>query len=202
MIYLAKKKEMGSIQLRGRIVPFTNLELLPLTLVKVHKYRTTSGEEKCFLTFGAEEKRVRNRRERNIFKIGKYFHHYVTFPVGNHTMELGRTIDQDFSVGEFLSATSFTKGKGFQGVIKRWSFAGGPATMGSSQFHRKPGSLGSERDPARVLPGKKMPGRMGNKKVTIKGLEVLNISGSRIILKGSVPGWRDGLVLLRKGNSY
>lgn len=88
-----------------------------------------------------------------------------------------------------VNVRSKTKGKGFQGVVKRHGFSKGPRSHGSSKFHRRPGSIGSGQTfPARVLKGAKMPGNMGNKNVTIKNLKILKIKENCIFIKGSVPG--------------
>ncbi len=83
-----------------------------------------------------------------------------------------------------------SKGKGFQGVMKRWGFKGGPATHGASKFHRKAGSTGQRQDPGKVFKGKKMPGQMGNSRVTVKRLRVMriNVDDQLIMVKGAVPG--------------
>jgi len=92
-----------------------------------------------------------------------------------------------------------SKGKGFQGVIKRYGFKGGPAAHGS-KFHRQPGSIGNRTWPGRVIPGKKLPGHFGNEKVTVKNVEIVevNTDDSVLLVKGPVPGARNTLVKLMK----
>lgn len=92
-----------------------------------------------------------------------------------------------------------SKGKGFAGVMKRWGFHGGPATHGQSDRARAPGSVGGGTDPGRVYPGKKMPGRMGGKRVTVKGLKVMEIDEEKKVVKvsGAVPGARNSKVVLK-----
>lgn len=104
-----------------------------------------------------------------------------------------------FSLGDKISVTGFSKGKGFAGVMKRWSFAGGPATHGQSDRKRAPGSIGGT-GVARVLPGKKMPGRMGTDKVTVSGLTVMDIDSEAnlLVVKGAVPGSRGSLLMIKK----
>ncbi len=96
--------------------------------------------------------------------------------------------------GTPVKVTGVSKGKGFAGVIKRWGFKGGPKTHGQSDRWRAPGSIGGTTDPARVFPGKKMPGRMGGKTVTVWGLEVAEVAKDENIIKvsGSVPGPKGG----------
>lgn len=104
-----------------------------------------------------------------------------------------------FSPGDKVSITGISKGKGFAGVMKRWGFAGGPATHGQSDRKRAPGSIGAQ-GVARVLPGKKMPGRMGAKKVTVTGLTVVDVNPQKnlLVIKGAIPGPRHGLLMIKK----
>ena len=105
----------------------------------------------------------------------------------------------NFQVAEKVVVSGTSQGKGFQGVIKRYGFGGGRKTHGS-HFKRAPGSIGQCATPSRVFPGKKMPGQMGNKKVTTKNLEIVQIIEDKnlILLKGAVPGSKGGLVTIRK----
>lgn len=112
------------------------------------------------------------------------------------------TLGQEISVAlfdgvEFVDATAISKGKGTQGVMKRHHFAGGPASHGSG-FHRHAGSTGMRSTPGRGLPGGKKAGRMGNEKVTIQNLKVIKVDAENqlIVVKGQVPGPRNGLVCL------
>jgi large subunit ribosomal protein L3 len=108
-----------------------------------------------------------------------------------------------FKKGDLVDVTGWSKGRGFQGVVKRWGFKGGPASHGS-RFHRQPGSAGAGTYPGRVVKGKKFPGRMGNERVTIKNIEVVKIDKEKglVGLKGAVPGSRGNIILIRrKGNN-
>jgi large subunit ribosomal protein L3 len=109
------------------------------------------------------------------------------------------TCDAVFKAGDIVDVTGTSKGKGFQGVIKRWGFSGGRATHGS-HFHRAPGSIGMSAWPARVHKGKKMPGQMGNGRVTMQNLEIVEVRPEQnlILVKGAIPGANQGLVLIRK----
>eukprot|EP01120_Amphizonella_sp_Union-15-10_P014708 TRINITY_DN7233_c0_g4_i2.p1 TRINITY_DN7233_c0_g4~~TRINITY_DN7233_c0_g4_i2.p1 ORF type:complete len:381 (+),score=82.99 TRINITY_DN7233_c0_g4_i2:90-1232(+) len=111
-----------------------------------------------------------------------------------------RVLASHFKPGDYCDVNALSKGKGFQGVMKRWNFKGGRASHGSSKFHRKMGSAGSgAQDPGRVLPGKKMPGQMGKTYVTIRNLRVLKINNQDQILYvvGAVPGPKKGWVRVR-----
>jgi large subunit ribosomal protein L3 len=118
---------------------------------------------------------------------------------GEHDLALGDQVTVDvFSPGDVVTVTGVSKGKGFQGVIKRHGFKGGPASHGS-RFHRAPGSIGASADPARVYPGTKLPGQMGNKKITQTGLTVVaaDVERNLLMVKGSVPGSKGSLVFVR-----
>ncbi len=103
-----------------------------------------------------------------------------------------------FKVGDHVDVSGTSKGKGFQGVQKRYGYAGGPGTHGSN-FHRAPGSIGQSAYPSKVIRGKGMPGRMGNGKVTTQNLEVVDIDLDKnlLVVRGSVPGAKGGLVVVR-----
>jgi len=104
-----------------------------------------------------------------------------------------------FKIGDRVKITGKNKGKGFAGVIKRYGFQRGRMSHGSHS-HRKPGSVGMSSTPSKITKGKKMPGRMGNKQVTIRGSEIVDIIEDQnlILVKGSVPGAKGSFVLLRK----
>lgn len=105
-----------------------------------------------------------------------------------------------FEVGDLVKITGTTRGRGFAGVVKRWSFAGGPKTHGQSDRHRAPGSIGAGTTPGRVWKGKKMAGHMGAGKLTITNLEVVEVNPAKnmIAVKGSVPGAKNGFVIIEK----
>lgn len=109
---------------------------------------------------------------------------------------LGKEISlEKFTPTTYIDVTGISKGKGFQGVIKRYNFAGGPEAHGS-HFHRRPGSIGNRATPARVFKEKKLPGHMGSAKVTIQNLQIVEVNEQNgyILVKGSVPGAKNGFV--------
>ena len=124
---------------------------------------------------------------------------------GNAKVEIpsynvGDSIKVDiFTVGETVKVTGTTKGRGFQGVVKRWSFGGGPNTHGNTK-HRRPGSIGPGTDPSRVIKGKKMPGHYGAERHTQIGLRVEKVDADRnlIYVRGAVAGPKNGIVVVRK----
>ncbi len=116
--------------------------------------------------------------------------------------ELGGELKVDrFNVGDKVHVTARSKGKGFAGVVKRYNFKGGPKTHGQSDRLRTPGSIGASSYPSRVIKGKKMPGHMGNKKVTVRNLTVVDIDteNNLLLVKGAVPGHRNTIVEVVKG---
>jgi large subunit ribosomal protein L3 len=122
------------------------------------------------------------------------------FQVAGDAPGTGSEIKCDiFAPGEMVKVTGTTKGRGFQGVVHRHGFGGGPATHGNTR-HRKPGSISPGTDPSRVIKGKKMPGHQGAVKHTELGLTVVKIDAERnlLFIKGAVPGSRNGIVTVRK----
>jgi large subunit ribosomal protein L3 len=117
------------------------------------------------------------------------------------TYQVGDTIDEGiFQAGDLVDVTGTSKGKGFAGVVRRHHFRGGPRSHGQSDRHRAPGSVGSSSYPSRVFKGLRMAGRMGNRRVTTRGLSVVRVDKERNLLfvEGAVPGARGGLLLIRK----
>jgi large subunit ribosomal protein L3 len=108
------------------------------------------------------------------------------------------TVEQ-FAIGDRLMVTGTSRGRGFTGTVKRWGFRVGPRTHGSMS-HRAPGSIGASAYPSRVVKGKKMPGQMGNAKVTVRNLEVIDVRPEEnlLLVKGAVPGPRRGLLFIKK----
>lgn len=104
------------------------------------------------------------------------------------------------AAGDSVRITGISKGRGFQGSVRRWNFAGGPATHGS-KFHRRPGSSGNRTWPGRVMPGKKFPGHWGDETITVKNVQVVKVlpEDGVVLVKGPVPGARNSLVRLLKG---
>jgi len=121
--------------------------------------------------------------------------------IATESLELGLKIDAGlFEVGEAVDIVGTSKGKGFQGGVKRHGFRGGPKTHGQSDRTRAPGSIGSGTTPGRVLKGTRMAGRMGNERVTVKKLEVIQADPERnlLVVTGSVPGANGGLLMIKK----
>jgi large subunit ribosomal protein L3 len=116
-------------------------------------------------------------------------------------VNLGDALSIDtLAKGDVVKITAKSKGRGFQGSVRRWNFAGGPATHGS-KFHRRPGSSGNRTWPGRVMPGKKFPGHWGDETITVKNVVVVDVIASEgvVLVKGPVPGSKNTLVKLVKG---
>jgi len=105
-----------------------------------------------------------------------------------------------FKEGDYVTVSGKSKGRGFSGTIKRYSFSQQRKTHGQGDTHRHVGSIGAASDPSRVFPGKKMPGRYGNKKVSVKSLEVIKVDegNNQLLLKGGIPGARNGIVIITR----
>ena len=184
----------------GKLVPVTVIEVEP-NIVSQIKTKANDGYDAIQLA-AVEKKETRsNKPEMGHLKKAnttpKRFLRELR-GVDVSTYSLGQEIKADvFSVGEVVDVTGTSKGKGTQGVIKRWNQSRGPMSHGS-QYHRGVGSLGTLR-PMRVLPGKKMAGRMGGEQVTVQNLEIvaIDLENNVILIKGNVPGPKKSLVLIK-----
>lgn len=116
----------------------------------------------------------------------------------HQTKEVRDSYEADFLVGDVVTITGVSKGKGFSGVVKRHGFAGGPRTHGQSDRERAPGSIGQTTTPGRVYRGKKMAGRMGGEKIVASGLKILEVNEKELSVIGSVPGHRGTMVRITK----
>lgn len=186
----------------GQSVPVTIVKAGPCVIVQ-KKTADKDGYEAIQVGFeNQREKRV-NAPLRGHFKAAgdRYFAHLREIRVEDaQEFELGQELKADiFEIGETVQVTGKSKGRGFSGVIKRWGFSGGKKTHGS-RSHRVPGSIGSSATPGRVQKGKKLPGRMGYQKTTIKNLKILDVRPEQdiIALKGSVPGSRNSIIEISK----
>jgi large subunit ribosomal protein L3 len=115
--------------------------------------------------------------------------------------EIGQTmkLDEIFKAGQFVDAQGKTRGRGFTGVMRRWSFAGGVASHGTHEYFRHGGSIGTNMTPGRTLPNLRMPGQYGNETVSIQNLKIARVDSEKhlLLIEGGVPGARNGLVLVR-----
>ena len=183
----------------GKVEAVTAVEAGPCKVIQV-KTAAKDGYNAVQLGFG-EVKRLKSPQRGHLKGLGQ-FRYLREFTVGNtEAIEVGETVDVSlFKAGELIDVTGVSKGKGFAGVVKRHHFAGGPKTHGQSDRHRAPGSIGAGTFPARVFKGTRMAGHMGNKRMTVRHLEVFETDPDRnlLLVKGALPGARNGLLLIKK----
>ena len=200
---IGKKLGMTSVySAEGKNIPCTVLEAGPCVVTQVKKV-DTDGYEAVQLSYG-------DKREKNTPKaLQGHFKKASTTPKRKvvefqfeEEKNLGDIITSElFEEGEFVDVVGTSKGKGFQGVVKRHGFAGvGDATHGQHNRMRAPGSIGAASYPARVFKGMRMSGQMGNEKVTVQNLKVLQVVPEKnlLVVKGCVPGHKNAFILIRK----
>jgi large subunit ribosomal protein L3 len=197
-------KKIGMTRLfreSGESVPITALEIGPCYIIQIKR------EEKE--GYNAIQVGYQAKREQKVSKplLGHFqaagkggFRYLREIRVDEvDSFKLGQEITSEiFTVGESITVRGLSKGRGFAGVVKRWGFSGGDTTHGC-RSHRVPGSMGASANPSRVMRGKKLPGRMGNQRIAVKNLKVVDVVKEQglILVKGSVPGSRGGLVEVR-----
>ncbi len=175
---------------------------IPVTVVEATPNRVTQVKDAGRDGYSAIQVTVGDRKPSRVVKAaaGHFAKAGVTagrglwefrIPEGDVSPELGSEITvSSFEVGQKVDVTGRSRGKGFQGVIKRWNFAMQDATHGNSRSHRAPGSIGQNQSPGRVFKGKKMGGHMGDRQVTVQTLEVVRVDVERnlLLIKGAIPG--------------
>ena len=194
-------KKVGMTQIfdnEGNIVPVTVVEAGPCTVLGLK-------DKPAKVTLGyAQVKETRLQKPVLGFfkKIGvtplKYVREFKS--TDNKDLKVGQEFKADFfQAGDFVDVTGTSIGKGFQGGMVRWNWSGGPAAHGS-MHHRRVGSIGSSSDPSRVYKGQHMPGHMGMDTVTVQNLRVMRVDNDSniILLKGAVPGHKNGVVMINK----
>jgi len=203
---------MSQTFVEGRRVPVTKVVAGPCVVTQVKKM-DKDGYWAVQLGFG--EKRIKNVTKplqghlKSFIKDNKAprFLAEVRLDkeperITGETLNVGEIlkVSDIFSVGDIIQVTGTSKGKGFAGVVKRWHFRGGPRTHGQSDRERAPGSIGQTTTPGRVFKGKKMAGRMGNERVTLKNLQVVSVNPetNEIDISGPVPGIPGGLLIIKR----
>jgi large subunit ribosomal protein L3 len=199
-------KKIGMTQVYaddGRAVPVTVIEAGPCVVVQ-RKSKEKDGYSSIQIGL------VERRRVKRVTKAMKGHFDKAGIPPcrvlrefrveDGAELKVGDTLSVEmFAAGDAVNVTGISKGKGFQGVVKRHHFRGGDATHGS-MFHRAPGSIGASAFPSRVLKGMRGAGHMGQDQVTVRNLKVIRVDGEKniLLLRGAVPGANDGYVVIRK----
>lgn len=188
----------------GSQIPVTVIEVGPCTVVGI-RTQATHGYDAVQLGFEPKKKGVNKPAAGQFKKLGltpMRVVREIRFDKSEqaHAYQVGQTLTADlFKPGELVDVSGVTKGKGFQGGVKRYGWSGGDATHGS-MFHRAPGSIGASSDPSRVWPGHHLPGRMGGDRRTILNLPVVRVLSEQnlLIVRGAVLGPSGSLVVVRK----
>ncbi|NLH96388.1 MAG: 50S ribosomal protein L3 [Clostridiaceae bacterium] len=199
-------KKIGMTQVfdeNGIVIPVTVIQAGPCAVVQK---KTVENDGYTAIRLGFEdvpEKKL-NKPELGLFKKinvtpKRYLREFRTDDVDK--FEVGQQINvaDMFASGDRIDVTGISKGKGFQGVMKRFGSSRGPESHGS-KYHRRVGTMGAGTSPGRVFKGKKLPGHMGKDRVTVQNLDVVKVDGERnlMLVKGAVPGPRGGLVIVRE----
>lgn len=186
----------------GKQVPVTVVEAGPCPITQI-KTAETDGYQALQLGFGSRKaKRAARAEVGHAARAGVEGAPRLVreFPMNGEAYELGQVLTvEQFEAGDQVKVTGTSKGRGFQGVVKRHGFAGRPGGHGHP-MSRNPWSLGPGTDPSRVIKGKKLPGQMGGTRTTIRNLTVVKVDGERnlLFIKGGLPGSRDSFVLITK----
>ena len=186
----------------GQLIPVTVLQAGPCTVTQV-KTVENDGYEAVQVGFGDIREKLVNKPETGHFKkagvdVKRYVRELRVENAADYT--IGQEITADiFAAGDHIDATAVSKGKGYQGAIKRHGQHRGPMAHGS-KYHRHAGSNGAASDPSRVFPGKKMPGQMGHVQVTVQNLEVIRVDkeNNLLLVKGAVPGPKKSMVTIKE----
>jgi len=187
----------------GNHVPVTVVKIIPNLITQV-KTTEKDGYNAYQVGYGEKREALLNKPNKGILAKAGISQNVTQFSeIKSESVEaanLGKEIDfETFAAGTYVDVTGESKGKGFAGVMKRYNFRGGPASHGS-HFHRRVGSIGNRATPGRVFRGKKMPGHMGVDQKTVQNMVVfeVNLAKGYLLLKGSVPGGKEGFIKISK----
>jgi large subunit ribosomal protein L3 len=186
----------------GKVIPVTVVELGPNVVIQ-KKTSERDGYSALKIGYGdVTEKHLTKSLSGDLQKknlpLKRIFKEVDLF---DEALEIGSVLTCDlFEENAVVNVTGISKGKGFQGVIKRHGFGGGRTTHGNSVSHRTPGSIGCRSFPGEVWKGKKMPGRMGSDKVTVKNLKIVKVLKDQnlVLISGAIPGTKDSIVIVRE----
>lgn len=195
-------KKLGMTQIYsedGKMLPVTVVEAGPCCVVQVRTLEKDGYEAVKIGFLEMKEKRV-NKPMAGVFKKAgiKPYKLLKEFPIGGLKVGEFVTVER-FIKGDRVSVSGISKGKGFQGVMKRHNFSGGPGSHGS-MFNRAPGSIGASSYPSRVWKNQGMPGHMGSERVTVKNLEIVDVKAGQnlLLIKGAVPGANGTIIEIKK----
>ncbi|MFQ6066470.1 MAG: 50S ribosomal protein L3 [bacterium] len=205
-VIMGKKVGMSQIYDDNSLIPVTIVEAGPCIVVQ-RKIKAKDGYNAVQLGFEEVKENQVNKPKSGHFRKAKIsprrlLKEFRVEDIGG--LKVGDVINVGaFKEGEVVDVVGVSKGKGFAGVVKRHGFKGGPASHGAKHWHRRPGSIGASSDPSRVFKGKKMPGKMGSKKVTTRNLKLVKIDPqlNLLLIKGSLPGRRGGFVAIKGAKS-
>ena len=197
-------RKIGMTQIfnaEGKVVPVTVIEAGPCNVIQ-RKTVDTDGYEAVQLGFGEmKEKKATKAIKGHFAKSGVSLKKVLKeFRLDEITLNVGDEVKADiFAEGEKVDVTGTSKGKGYAGVIKRFGTHRLKETHGTGPVHRHPGSMGACSSPSRVFKGKKLPGHMGNEKVTVQNLDVVRVDTERnlLLVRGAVPGPKGGIVTIK-----
>ena len=197
-------KKIGMTQIfteHGEVIPVTVVEAGPVVVTKI---KTTENDGYTAIQVGfqdAKEKSLNKPQKGHLAAANTLKKHLKEFRVDSvEEYTVGQEIKADlFAAGELIDVTGISKGKGFQGPIKRHGQSRGPETHGS-RYHRRPGSMGACSYPGRVFKNKKLAGHMGSVKVTVQNLEVVRVDADKnfILVKGAIPGAKGSVVTIKE----
>jgi large subunit ribosomal protein L3 len=187
----------------GEAIAVTVIEVGPCVVTQIRN-KERDGYEAVQIGFGeVKPKSLTKPEQGHLARAGRLVRHLREFDADNvEDHPVGQILSADvFEPGQIIDVTGTSKGRGFQGVVRRHGFSGGPKTHGQSDRHRAPGSIGAGTDPGHVWKGTRMAGRMGNRRVTVQNLQVVEVLADKhlLLVKGSVPGAKNGLVMVRRG---
>jgi len=199
-------KKIGMTQIfndGGQSIPVTVIEGGPCVVTQV-KTDASDGYDAIQVGYGERKNKHSNKALNGHFEKAKTDVKRVLaefVPVPDYEYKTGQEFGVSlFKEGEYVDVAGTTKGKGFSGVMKRHGFKGGPKTHGQREHPRSAGSIGQASDPSRVFKGMKMAGQYGNKRMTVRNLEVISVDSEKnqILLKGAVPGAKNGIIFITK----
>lgn len=199
-------KKLGMTQFynaEGNVIPVTLVQTGPCVVVQ-KKESTRDGYNALQVGFGSKKsQRVNKPMQGHMAKAGKgafeVLKEFRLDDVSKYEVGQELKVGELFKVGDRIDVAGISKGHGFAGVIKRWSFGGFPGSHGTHEYFRHGGSIGNRSYPGRVRKGKKMAGHWGDERVSIQNLEVVDIRAEQnlMLIKGAVPGAKEGVVIVR-----